>query len=352
MNKSLKSFSRLHPNLHAWLCLSALMLGTGLGNAQTVLGWGDNSRSQLNIPASATNAVAVAAGWAHSLALRTDGTVVGWGTDPNGAARVPASATNVVIIAAGTNYCLAVTADGQLLSWGTSTLTNLPSDLGVITAIGAGVGHCLAIRNDTTPPRIVEGQSVAYQSRVGANTLLPLYARAIGAGPLHYQWLADGVPIPDSDTPLPRVPAIFGTDQGAYQAVISNPYGSITSSVAQVEVLRVNAWGDNRNGQLTIPAGLANPVAIRAGTFHCLALEQNGSVTAWGKNRDQQALPPSVANSVAAIAGGGDHTLALNTDGTIIAWGRNWDGQTDVPPNATNVAAVAAGFAHSLALLL
>src|SRR5690349_3065645 len=45
----------------------------------TIVGWGNNSSLQLQIPPGLNAAIAVAAGSAHSLALKSDGTVVGWG---------------------------------------------------------------------------------------------------------------------------------------------------------------------------------------------------------------------------------------------------------------------------------
>ena len=62
-----------------WVLLGAVLLSVlslpALA-APNVIAWGDNTSSQLNIPASATNVVMVAAGAFHNLALRSNGTVV------------------------------------------------------------------------------------------------------------------------------------------------------------------------------------------------------------------------------------------------------------------------------------
>jgi alpha-tubulin suppressor-like RCC1 family protein len=42
------------------------------------------------------NVVAIAAGYYHSLALKSDGTVVAWGYNYEGETNVPAGLTNVV----------------------------------------------------------------------------------------------------------------------------------------------------------------------------------------------------------------------------------------------------------------
>ena len=129
----------------------------------------------------------------------------------------------------------------------------------------------------------------------------------------------------------------------------------------------VMAWGYGGNGNLNIPAGLSNVVAISAGNSHSLALKVDGTVVAWGLNQvGQLAIPPSLSN-VKAISAGSDHSLALKADGTVVAWGYNYQGQvTGTPSNDFNpatanpvaiggqvlsgVVAIAAGASHSLAL--
>ena len=50
---------------------------------------------------AATNVVAVAAGWAHSVALRADGSVIAWGNNDYGQAAASFPAGQVTAIAAG-----------------------------------------------------------------------------------------------------------------------------------------------------------------------------------------------------------------------------------------------------------
>src|SRR5437870_2878394 len=40
----------------------------------------------------------------------------------------------------------------------------------------------------------------------------------------------------------------------------------------------VLAWGDNSEGQITLPTGLSNVVAVAAGWYHSLALRSNGTI--------------------------------------------------------------------------
>ena len=94
----------------------------------TVTAWGNNSNGQLNVPASATNVVAIAARGAHALALKSNGTVVAWGSNGSGESTVPTNLTNVMAIAAGYSFSLALSNNGTLTAWGDNSVgqTNIP----------------------------------------------------------------------------------------------------------------------------------------------------------------------------------------------------------------------------------
>ena len=112
------------------------------------------------------------------------------------------------------------------------------------------------------------------------------------------------------------------------------------------------AWGDNFNGQGTVPANVSNVVAIAAGGYHSLAALPDGTVIGWGANDSNQISIPASATNVVALEGGDAHSLALRADGTVVAWGDDSWGQSDVPAGITNVISIAAGGQHSLALKL
>jgi alpha-tubulin suppressor-like RCC1 family protein len=368
--------------------------GMALKNDGTVVVWGEGLHGQTNVPAIATNIVAIAAGAEHCLALRADGSVVVWGgmptigttpplfytfnssvpaaevvgigagswhnlalTGSGGAVAwglsgpLPPDATNAVMITGGTNFTLELKADGTVGAWTTTnvatSITNVPASATNIVTVAAGLLHGLAVVGDGTP-RLYSAPG--YRNWTLNNSLLPLSIRAAGSQPMHYQWLANGASIPDTDTPFPQIHAVLGNDNVNYQVVVANAFGIAISTEAQVSVKLAAGWGDSRDGQIPVPNSLINPCALVAGAFHALALDTNGSVYAWGKNVDGQATVPPAATNVVAVAAGGDHSLALRDGGSVIAWGRDWDGQTNVPSSATNVVAIAAGWAHSLAL--
>ena len=73
---------------------------------------------QTTVPDGLTNVTAIAAGFYHTLALKSDGTVAAWGYNSNGQTTVPDGLTNVTTIAAGGYHSLALKADGTVVGWG------------------------------------------------------------------------------------------------------------------------------------------------------------------------------------------------------------------------------------------
>jgi hypothetical protein len=71
---------------------------------------------------------------------------------------------------------------------------------------------------------------------------------------------------------------------------------------------RVAAWGANNYGQLGVPTGLSNVVAVTAGGEQAAALKADGTVVQWGHTNS--ALPTGLAD-VTAISAGYQHFLAL-----------------------------------------
>lgn len=124
------------------------------------------------------------------------------------------------------------------------------------------------------------------------------------------------------------------------------------SQLAYAAGSAVAVWGHNINGQLDVPAGLNDVIAIAAGYAHNLAVKSDGMVVAWGSNSSGQANVPAGLSGVTAVAGGVSHSLALKGDGTVVAWGcaANNFGQCIVPAGLSGVTAIAAGWYHNLAL--
>ena len=104
-------------------------------------------------------------------------------------------------------------------------------------------------------------------------------------------------------------------------------------------------------GQYVLAGNLSRGfVNVAAGSFHNLALRDDGSVVAWGNAGVGRTDVPTPNADFIAVSSGGAHNLGLKADGSVVAWGSNSDGQTDVPAPNADFVAVAAGVRHSLGL--
>ncbi len=263
--------------------------------------WGKNDSGQATVPKGLSDVTAIAAGYQHSLALKSDGTVVAWGSNNSGQATIPAGLSGVTAISAGYIFSLALKADGTVVAWGNNTNgeCNVPAGLSGVTAISAGYQHALALKSD--------GSVVAWGINNYGQCTIP--ATLSGVTAIAAGW---------------------------------------NQSIALKTDKTLTGWG----AFTTPPTGLTGVTAVAKGWDHALALKSDGTVVAWGTNSYGQATVPSGLSGVTAIAAGHDHSLALKADGSIVAWGRNTDGQTTTPAGVSGVTKIASSLNayHSLAL--
>lgn len=377
--------------------------------------------------------VDIQSGGAHTLGLKADGTVWVWGS-PVGPAGEPSGPvlasglSRVVAVAAGGDSSLALSEDIDVVGWGSSNYGQVGevavarnrtpvavSGLGGAQAVAAGSEHSLALRKDAGSlwawGSNAHGQLGVVTTHSGVSTPLMVSAAtvvvAIAAGANHnvalredgsvLTWgnsvsgqLGDGV----AGYYLTRATPMLVTSLDPARAVAAG----LVHSLAALRNGTVRAWGSNVHGQVGDGTGGGSPdfvaqfrapyvrarpvqvldlveiVSVAAGSFHSLALKDDGTVWAWGSNVSAelgngtmggiQNAPAQIGGlaGAIAIAAGARHSLALAADGTVWAWGANGSGQlgngtvggTGVTPGAvpglSDVVAVAAGGHHSLAL--
>ncbi|MEI7620912.1 MAG: fibronectin type III domain-containing protein [Candidatus Moraniibacteriota bacterium] len=342
---------------------------------------GDNTTTDRNAPLAiwgpatstpASNFTSISSGYAHNLALKSDGTVWAWGNNGFGQLGDGTSIsrftpvqvlglTNVLAVAAGYNHSLALKNDGTVWAWGwnaysqlgdgTQSIRNLPVQVKAsatpgdylqnVSAISLGDTHSLALKNDGTV--FAWGGNGRGQIGIGYVNSMQVYPQqikdAIGSGFLT---------------------GVSAISAGGYYSLALLTGGTVWS------------WGANDQGQLgdyssvdrILPVqvvdqtlfGITNISKISAGYQHSMALKNDGSLLAWGWNAYGQlgtnnrnsatiALPVTGAgtSNVKMVEAGNNHTVMLKNDGTTWAWGWNAYGQLgngDTNDNITPVQVV------------
>ena len=100
----------------------------------SIVGWGSQvvgvDLSQgFAIPEAGNNRAVIAAGGVHSLGLKSDGSIVGWGYNCNSEINVPPPNAGFVAVAAGGCHSLGLESDGSIVAWGCNSngQTNVPA---------------------------------------------------------------------------------------------------------------------------------------------------------------------------------------------------------------------------------
>ena len=337
-----------------------------VGTDGAVYGWGSNEFGQVDgsalpqskaVKISIAKASRVAAGDAHSLALLdTTGAVLAWGYNGSGQlgdgtlvqrmTPVPTQDASgdlsaVVAIAAGRAHSLALKSDANVLSWGQNTA----GQLGINSVIAA---------NKATAVTTLAGLPI---SAIACGHDHSLALRHDGGV---YAWgVNESGQLGDGKTVSLKVPTqILGLSN-----IIALAAGT-RHSLALRNDGTVWAWGANNAGQLgdasnvarSAPvqvSGLTGVIAIAANGEYSLALVDDGSGTkgtvwAWGNNAIGQLGDGTTTNSskakqvvtlaggtltagtlldIKAISAGTSHSVAIRNDGQAYAWGGNWYGQ-------------------------
>ncbi|WP_236514770.1 Ig-like domain-containing protein [Sandaracinus amylolyticus] len=334
--------------------------------------YGDGPAASLPVrytPAGASGLVSVVTRQTFMIALRDDGAVLTWGSNSDGqlgyaaetdcgsAGTSPCRRTPTVVpgisgavaVAAGFNHSLVLLGDGTVLSFGQNTR--------------GALGYATPGDADQLTPAPIPGLSDVVQ--VAAGSTHSLAVRSDGTvwawGDNQYGILGDGT----ADTVAHPTPTLV---PGLTDVVM------VASSNSTVLALRadgtVMAWGRNNNGQIGNDTSGATPVttptqvlvsaspvvpltdveSVAADGFVSLAVTSSGDAYAWGLgglgqlgmgylgdgSRDlasrslaTRVAPPGPASEFVILemeGGAGGPTFALTDAGNVLGWGWSFQG--------------------------
>jgi alpha-tubulin suppressor-like RCC1 family protein len=285
-----------------------------------------------------TDAAWIAAGMAHTCAVRRDGRVVCWGAGSAGQLGDGASTDQAVpvvvlgltdaveVIAAGDHTC-ARRAAGEVVCWGLGGAGQLGDDgSGASRAAPVAVARVadaveLAAGMEHTCARLRSGQIMCwgrdFESQLGDNSS-GSFARFL---PTPVVGLGDAVEVIAGDR----------------------------HTCARRSRGETRCWGFNLDGQVgdrsteqrrapVAVTGLADAVELAAGSNHTCARRRGGQVMCWGSNITgslgdgtavDRLVPVATADLADAveITAGGNHSCARRAAGEVVCWGENDHGQ-------------------------
>ncbi len=334
----------------------------------------------------------------HTLMIGDDGSVWAWGQNEfgqlgignNDEQLIPVKISglaNITAVAVGDNHSLALDQDGNVWAWGrndgyqlgnnTTTDSNIPLKIissDDIKAIAAAADHNIVLKDDGTvlgwgdepdgPPDFyslsdIDGHKPGqlYYGTKSPSVNYPLTGvKGIATSRMFSAYLFD-------DGRVCRIGRFVETKGSTTWTAMKNysaPLGIVAIAAGEnfVVALRedgsVVTVGDNDAGQYGngtqgngtpaeptpygVVSGLDNVVAVAAGGYHSLALDQDGNVYTWGKNLYGQLgtgktnihlTPVKVAGltDIAAIGGGTESSIAFRNMSKVYVWGRNNNGQ-------------------------
>jgi len=274
-----------------------------------------------------TDIVQVAAGCLHTVGLKADGTVVavGWNGEVveapgysdyhcGGGQLEVGGWTNIAQVAAGWGHTVGLKSDGTVIAVGgnPSGQCNVGGWTGIIQ-VSAGAGHTVGLKSDGTV--VAVGYNNRGQCNVGGWTDIV----QVAVGDWHTVGLkSDGT-----------VVAVGLNTKG--QCDVGGPANKIQVAAGCWHTVglrtdgTVGAVGDNTYGQCNVD-GWTGIIQVDAGAWQTVGLKSEGTVVAVGYNNHGQCNVGGWTDIVQVDAGDW-HTVGLKSDGTVVAVGLNNDGQ-------------------------
>jgi len=300
------------------------------------LGDGSLSTASRATPGPVTgldDAIDVAGGREHLLALRADGTVMAWGSDDNGQQgngpgntnqyepELVPGLTGIVDVDDGHYHSIALKDDGTAWTWGYGSFGQLGND-----STSAQVHSPVQFGSLSNIERVYGGRDM---------TLVLLDDGTV--------WCAGSNAFGECGTGATTSKVTVPIEVEGISDVVDLA-GGRNHTLAIKDDGTVWAWGDNNSGQLgdgtddnfreepEQVAGLSNIVDVAAGADHSVAVTASGDVYTWGSgyrgqlghggtgDRLTPSEVPGIDNAVISEAGR-DQTLIITETGSLLAWG-------------------------------
>lgn len=252
----------------------------------------------------------IAAGYAHTLAVRSDGTVKAGGDNSYGRCNVQ-NWNEIVSVAAGTGHSVGLRADGTVVAVGDNAdgQCNVETWTDII-AIAAGYKHTVGLRADGTV--VAAGNNNYQQCNVSSWSGI----KSIGCGVYHTLGiLEDGTVIAVGDNSKGQCNVSAWRD-------ILRVEGGYYHTVGLKENQTVVAVGDNKYGQCDV-GGFAHVTQITCGEYCTIALTEQTNVLSAGLNDETRAAVAGW-NQLSDISAANNHVAGYGADETIYEAGTGY----------------------------
>lgn len=284
----------------------------------------------------------VGAGGLHTLIIKDDGSLWAWGANSHGQLGDGTSLGKTtpikvgedrdwLMVQAGFRYSVSLKMDGTLWAWGANHYGQLgdgttqdkstPSQIGVSAdwiSLSAGDGHVFALKKDG---------SLWGWGRNDYGQVIPGAANNIITTPVQLGKLNEWrvVMAGECNTLAIKKDGTLWSWGSVITRHASRDSFVFTSSFDKMmQIGQDNDWH-----------------TMAAGSYHYLAIKDNGTLWAWGMNWDgrlgdgttqSKILPVQVGkdNQWLMVDAGYGHSIALKKDGSLWAWGDNAHGQLGV----------------------
>ena len=276
----------------------------------------------------------IAAGYEHSMAIKSDGSLWAWGGNwwgqlgdgTEGATEYKLTPVKIMDgvtqVSVGANLTLAIKSDGSLWAWGYNWGGRIITDDSTI-------------EESYSPMKIMDGVT-----QVSTSSDFTMAIKIDGSlwawGRNEHGGLGDGTKA-NRYSPVKIMDEITQVSVGDVHTMAIKIDGSLW------------AWGYNEHGELgdgtmeymDSPVKIMDGVTqVSAGFGHTMAIKIDGSLWAWGRNehgglgdgtRENRYSPVKIMDGVVQVSAGGDYaagfTMAIKNDGSLWAWGYNRDGE-------------------------